>query len=86
MPAKAPAPRSSFSPFATILSAASGWPLQLERLGHLPFEPKIELARRCQNDGHRLGMNRRDDRVGLGRQEAEQLVLPYDRRALSVAR
>ena len=52
------------------------WPLQLQRLGHLSFEPQVDLPWRRQDDRHRFGMDRRDDSVGFGRQEAEQLVLP----------
>ena len=60
-------------------------PLQLERLGRVRLKPKLDLFRRRQDDRHGLRVDRRDDRVGLCRQEAEQLVLAVNGRALRPA-
>ena len=50
------------------MAAAIRWPW-----AHEP-QPTVDLGRRRQDDGHGLGINRRDDRVRLRRQEAEQLM------------
>ena len=61
------------------------WPLEPQRRGRLAFKPKLELFGRRQNNRHRLGVNWRDDGLCLCRQEAEQLVLAVDRRALGAS-
>ena len=43
------------------------WLPQFEGLGRIRREPKVDLCRRRQDHRHRLGMDRRDDGVGLRR-------------------
>lgn len=79
--------RSSFSPFATIRSASSAnGPLQPERLYRALLQPQVYFRRRRQNDRHRLFMDRRHDRVGLGREETEEFTIALDWCALRAAR
>lgn len=37
-------------------------------------KPRVDLFRRAQDHGHGLGVNARDFGVGLGREEAEEVV------------
>ena len=46
-------------------------PLQRLRVRGFGLKPLVDLRRRGQDDRHGLGMDRRHDRIGLGRQEAE---------------
>jgi hypothetical protein len=47
-------------------------PLKFQRVDRLALKPLVNLGGRRQNDRHRLGVNRRDDRVGVRRQEADR--------------
>src|SRR5208283_6130227 len=58
------------------------WPLESKRISRrLGRKPEVNLAGVGQDDRHGLRMDRRNDRVGLRRQESEELVLAFDRRA-----
>jgi hypothetical protein len=46
-------------------------PLQFQRLRRVRGKPKVDLLSRRENDRHGFGVNRRHDRVGLSRQEAD---------------
>lgn len=46
-------------------------PLKRQRVGSLRLKPLVNFRRRRQNDRHGLRMNWSDDRVRIGRQEAE---------------
>jgi hypothetical protein len=58
------------------------WSLQFEGLRRISQQPQIDLLRRCQDDRHRLGMDRGDNSVRLCGEKAEQLMLPIHWRAL----
>jgi hypothetical protein len=60
-------------------------PLQCQRLRGIGLEPLVNLGGCRQNDRHGLGVNRCDDCVSLGRQEAEKLMLALDTSALRTA-
>ncbi len=49
--------------------------VQLQRFGGRRIQPRLDFLTLPQNDRHRLGMDRGDDRVRVGRQECEDIVL-----------
>ena len=53
----------------------------VRELGRIGRKPKVDLRRRRQNHRHGLGMDWRDDGVGLRREEGELMLALY-RRAL----
>ena len=53
--------------------------LLFARPGRVRLKPMVDFGRRRQNDRHALRVDRRDDRVGLRRQEAKQFMLAFGR-------
>src|SRR5271165_6837418 len=56
--------------------------LQRERGGRVRLEPMVGFLRRCQDDGHGLGVDWCDDGVGFRCEKSIELVIAFDRRAL----
>ena len=50
-------------------------PLKRQGVGRVRLKPKVDFGRLSQNDRHGLGMDRRDDRVGLSRQKSKQFII-----------